>query len=380
MSKPQPFNWQQFKKYLEKDFGRYLPRDSFEIFKEKIFQGSYKQVAREFCSHCLEINYLLQLFGYEENLSEINLKTLIYGFEDFIIHTDINGYGRWTNKAEKLNPEDYQKIYLYKGIVLMEKYKQYGSASPAASVFKELEERKLVTPDLLDWTFKNRNNDYTPFRCSRFSTVKSYEEFAHQYRNDEIITARHLKRMERDQEVAQHKKNKTKIDHAVLMTRRKIKNEKLRAKVNKYLKTKPDVLDDIINERLDFPIFIIPNKVIDDVITDLDSLSYKNLKVLYSLMPRHISPKFKVLKRTVRAKLNKGLSGFLGFLPIREKTAFKNKQKEIQRKHYFELQRKDYIIQKRERKVARRVFIKTKGRIELMHFWDKRKLIEKFTS
>ena len=95
-------------------------------------------------------------------------------------------------------------------------------------------------------------------------------------------------------------------------------------------------------------------------------------------MPRHISPRFKVLKRKVKTKLNKGLSGFLGFLPIREKTAFKKKQKEIQRKHYFELQRKDYIIRKRERKVARRVFIKSKGRIELMHIWDKRILIEKF--
>ena len=116
MSKPQPFNWQQFKKNLEKDFGRHLPIDSFEVFKEKIFQGSYKQVAREFCSHCLEINYLLQLFGYEENLSEKNLKTLVYGLDDYISDTDINGHGRWTNKAEQLNPEDYQKIYLYKGI------------------------------------------------------------------------------------------------------------------------------------------------------------------------------------------------------------------------------------------------------------------------
>ena len=87
-------------------------------------------------------------------------------------------------------------------------------------------------------------------------------------------------------------------------------------KVIKYLKTKPDVLDDIINERLDFPIFLIPNKVVDEIILCLDSLSYKNLKVLYSLMPRHISPRFKVLKRTVRAKLNKGLSGFLGLLPM----------------------------------------------------------------
>ena len=108
--------------------------------------------------------------------------------------------------------------------------------------------------------------------------------------------------MERDQEVAQHKKNKTKIDHVVLMTRRKIKSEKLRAKVNKYLKTKPDVLDDIINERLDFPIFLIPNKVVDEIILCLDSLSYKNLKVLNSLMPRHISPRFKVLKRKVKTK------------------------------------------------------------------------------
>ena len=369
MSKPKPFNWQQFKKYLEKDFGRHLPMDSFEVFKEKTFQGSYKQVAREFCSHCLEINYLLQLFGYEENLSEINLKTLIYGFEDYIIHTDINGYGRWTNKAEKLNPEDYQKIYLYRGIVLMEKYKQYGSASPAASVFKELEERKLVTPDLLDWTFKNRNNDYTPFRCSRFSTVKNYEEFARQYRNDEIVTARHLKRMERDQEVAQHKKNKTKIDHVVLMTRRKIKNEKLRAKVNKYLKTKPDVLDDIINERLDFPIFLIPNKVVDEIILCLDSLSYKNLKVLYSLMPRHISPRFKVLKRTVRAKLNRGLPGFLGFLPVREIIVQKAKNKDKEREIYLERNRISRIMYKRKMSAIKRIYKKTNGRVHASVSW-----------
>ena len=380
MTKPQPFNWQQFKKYLEKDFGRRLQRDSLEVFKEKTFQGDYKKVAREFCSHCLEINYLLQLFGYEEHLSEKNLKTLIYGFEDYIIHTDINGYGRWTNKAEKLNPEDYHKVYLYKGMVLMEKYKQYGSASPAASVFQELEQSGLVTPELLDWTFKNRNNEYTPFRSSRFSTVKSYKEFVNQYRNDEIITARHLERMESDKEVAQHKKNKIKIDHVVLMTRRKIKNEKLREKVNNYLNTKPDIIDDILNQRLNFPIFLIPNKVVDEIILGLDCLSYKSLKTLCSLIPKHVSPKFKVLKRIVRAKLKKGLPGFLGFLPIREKTALKIKQKEIQRKHYFELHRKYNIIHERRRKSARQVFIKSKGRIELMHFWDKRKLIEKFTN
>ena len=35
MSKPKPFNWQQFKKYLEKDFGRLLPRDTFEALWAK---------------------------------------------------------------------------------------------------------------------------------------------------------------------------------------------------------------------------------------------------------------------------------------------------------------------------------------------------------
>ena len=226
MTKPQPFNWQQFKKYLEKDFGRYLPRDSFEVFKEKTFQGSYKQVAREFCSHCLEINYLLQLFGYEENLSEKNLKTLVYGLDDYISDTDINGHGRWTNKAEQLNPEDYQKIYLYKGIVLMEKYRQYGSASPAASVFKELEQRGLVTPELLDWTFKNRNCSYTPFRSSRYSNVRSYESFKRTYIEDEIRSEKHHKRMDRDHELSQKLKNKRKVEHSILMAKRKIRKQK----------------------------------------------------------------------------------------------------------------------------------------------------------
>ena len=202
-----PFNWQRLKIYLKKNFGRRLPKDALEIFKEKTFQANYKKVAKEYCSHCLEINYLLHLFGYEEHLSEKNLKTLIHGFDDYMSHTDINGCGRWTNKAEDLNPEDYQKIYLFKGIVLMEQYKQYGSASPAASVFKELEGRGLVTPQLLDWTFKNRNNGYTPFGCSRYSNVESYEEFANQYRDDEIVTARHIRRMERDEERSQKLKN-----------------------------------------------------------------------------------------------------------------------------------------------------------------------------
>ena len=297
MTKPKPFNWQQFKKYLEKDFGRHLTRDSLEVFKEKTFQGDYKKVAREFCSHCLEINYLLQLFGYEENLSEVNLKTLIYGFEDYIIHTDINGYGRWTNKAEKLNPEDYQKIYLYKGIVLMEKYRQYGSASPAASVFMELEQRGLVTPELLDWTFKNRNCSYTPFRCSRYPLdVKSYDSFKRTYIEDEIRSEKHHERMDRDHELSQKLKNKRKVEHSVLMAKRKIKNQNNREKVDNYLKKEPDILLDILNKNLDFPIYLLPNNILDLIKEKIEHLNKKQLQKIIDLIPRQSLDKFKELR------------------------------------------------------------------------------------
>ena len=139
--------------------------------------------------------------------------------------------------------------------------------------------------------------------------------------------------------------------------------------MNKYLKTNPDVLDDIINERLDFPIFLIPNKVVDEIILCLDSLSYKNLKVLYSLMPRHISPRFKVLKRTVRAKLNKGLSGFLGFLPIRETIVQKAKNKEKEREIYLERNRISRIMYKRKMNAIKRIYKKTNGRVHASVSW-----------
>lgn len=87
------------------------------------------------------------------------------------------------------------------------------------------------------------------------------------------------------------------------------------------------------------------------------------------MIPKHVSPKFKVLKRTVRAKLNIGLPGFLGFLPIREIIVQKVKNKEKEREIYRERDRKSRIMYKRKMNAIKRIYKKTNGRVHASVSW-----------
>ncbi len=47
------------------------------------------------------------------------------------------------------------------------------------------------------------------------------------------------------------------------MAKRKIRNQNNIEKLNNYLKEEPDVLQDILNENLNFPIYLIPQNILD---------------------------------------------------------------------------------------------------------------------
>ena len=86
---------------------------------------------------------------------------------------------RWNDSYSYYFLKKKKKINLFKGLILLEKF--HGNGSSVAKnimVFQQLERLNLLTPELLDWTFKNKSdNSYTPFGWARYGHIRSYKEY-----------------------------------------------------------------------------------------------------------------------------------------------------------------------------------------------------------
>ena len=329
MTTHEPFNWKKLEKYLNSNLEWNFPDETIESFKiktevefkEKVFGGWYREIRKDVCMKCEEINYLIQMLGYFEKLPSRKMDKIFFRFEHYLDHL-FSDQPPWRDLADTFNPEPFHLINHYKGMVLAEKFLKptggYGSATPAATIFTYLEEKGLVTPSLLDWTFKNRNNAYIPFRCSRYDlNIQNYEDFRIQYIDDSLRAARHDRMLEEDKKKSQILKNKHIVENALLLTQRKIKTDKIYLKLNAYLKTKPDILNDILHDKFKFHIYLIPHDIIDEIISKIDDLCLRDLRKIFNLIPHKAPTKFRVLRIKIREKLKKGLPGFLTFLNYR---------------------------------------------------------------
>lgn len=85
----------------------------------------------------------------------------------------------WNDGYSNIFFTDKDKVYLFKGLILLEKFLGNGSSvAKNIMVFQELERLNLLTPELLDWTFKNKSeNVYTPFGWARYGHIRSYKEY-----------------------------------------------------------------------------------------------------------------------------------------------------------------------------------------------------------
>ena len=176
---------------------------------------------------------------------------------------------RWNENYAFHFPTNDEKINLFKGLVLLERFNNNGGSVAAnIRVFGILEKSNLVTPDLLDWTFKNKSdNPYTPFGWARYGHVRSYEEYL-QFLDDEVLKARRHNKTE-SQNIANKKKRiiEKAEKHKEKMEMTELFNLVLYAKRDEYLKDESkDILKDIINKNLEFPIFIFPDYIIKKLI------------------------------------------------------------------------------------------------------------------
>ena len=200
---------------------------------------------------------------------------------------------RWNENYAFHFPTNDEKINLFKGLVLLERFNNNGGSVAAnIRVFGILEKSNLVTPDLLDWTFKNKSdNPYTPFGWARYGHVRSYEEYL-QFLDDEALKARIHNKTE-SQNIANKKKRiiEKAEKHKEKMEMTELSNLVLYAKRDEYLKDESkNILNDIINKKLEFPVFIFPDYIIKKLMLNLINLDEQSLQKLIQILPRK-SPK-----------------------------------------------------------------------------------------
>ena len=206
---------------------------------------------------------------------------------------------RWNENYAFHFPSNDEKINLFKGLVLLERFNNSGgSVATNIRVFEILEKSNLVTPDLLDWTFKNKSdNPYTPFGWARYGHVRSYKEYI-QFLDDEALKARRHNKTE-SQNIANKKKRiiEKAEKHKEKMEMTELFNLVLYAKRDEYLKDESkDILKDIINKKLEFPIFIFPDYIMKKLTQNLVKLDEENLQKLIQIIPRKSPSHIKELR------------------------------------------------------------------------------------
>lgn len=116
------------------------------------------------------------------NLKEIEKK--LAGFETLFSIAGVFG-----NSQEEIFhtfcKSDKDKVNLFKSLVLLEnKTGHLGRYAYSIHLFNAIKYYKLDSPELLDWTFKNRHpkNDYIPFgEFDSTPNIKNYQEYKENY-------------------------------------------------------------------------------------------------------------------------------------------------------------------------------------------------------
>ncbi len=207
----------------------------------------------------------------------------------------------WIIKIQKIPSNEL--IINFKFLVLYEKFCSNTSGSAAENIpfFLEIQRRGYSDPILLDWTFKNKSdNSYTPFGEVKYGGIRSYEEyveFKKAYRKRLNIHANTAEEDKRNKELRIIEKQK---NHELKIKRNKIQKDKLDALVEKYkASNKKNLLKDIIDSKLPFPLFMLPKNEVDLLQMELDKLNKEMLTKLLDKIPKRAPNHFKKLRKRI---------------------------------------------------------------------------------
>mgnify|MGYP001200748519 FL=1 len=249
---------------------------------------------------------LLMTLGSEYSLASLEDEQYLYNFDNdlrerFGVH--------WNEKWESKFSTDKEKILLLKGIILLEKIcekkgKKFlrGSTTITPTIFQEVERRNLLNSRLFDWIIRNRcSNVYTPFGGAKYSHIENYTQYLEFIDNKTKRERTH----NLDRELKKKKMLKKAEDHKIREKLSKKRNEfKNKLAKDYFIKNGNKFLDDIISQKLPFPLDLTPKEQINNVISKKTKLSNSELVILIARIPRKSASHIKKFKKLLVEELN----------------------------------------------------------------------------
>ena len=252
--------------------------------------------------------------GSEYALGGLEEEQYLYGFDQYL---QVRlGPNFWTEKWEKIFPTDKEKITLLKGVILLERIYETnrtgllrGSATVTTLVFKQIEEKKLLNPTLFDWVMRNRSsNEYTPFGGMKYSHIKNYTEYLAFIESEKLRLVR-TQETEKIHSLNRERKRREKLKKA---EDAKVRNEltkdrnKFKIKVvEDYFASKRDkFLDDLISQKLPFPLNLTPENELYIVISKMTKLNNSELEMLIKRIPRKSAFHIKEFRQSLVKELS----------------------------------------------------------------------------
>ena len=215
----------------------------------------------------------------------------------------------FNHKWAKYFPTDLDKINAFKGLLLLEVYKErlYGSSFHISQgsvavpiwVWNELCKAGLTSDELIKWCYENKgSNPYSPFGKVKYGYLDSVEEYKYMKAYDERRKIVHTEMLE------EHKiiQKVTTSAHQKRCRRTKRLNKVKYARAGKYFLEKDNTFfEDVVNDKLQFPMGVIAKRTLTNECKKLKSRNYGELKTFLSKVPRDKSVHLKRFREKIHS-------------------------------------------------------------------------------
>lgn len=207
-------------------------------------------------------------------------------------------------------PSNEEKILSFRGIVLLEKIDEEnggastGSTTVTAYICRRIIELGLDSDELMDFVLSNKSsNRYTPFGSISYSHVKSYKEFK------EFQTTKAIRRLahgNRQREAIEQKKEtnqQKQREHQIRIFKTQEQNKQKYDAVFSYFEDpNRELIYDIVNGKLTFPLPLIPQEEIDRISKNIPKLDFETVDQLLQIIPKRSTEKLRIFRKKLNLR------------------------------------------------------------------------------
>ena len=211
-------------------------------------------------------------------------------------------------KWDKTFPTNDSKILSFKGAVLLETLDELnggistGSTTVTAYICQRIIALGLDTDELMNFVLSNKSsNPYTPFGQRAASNFTDYQQFKDFEKNEKLRKFRHAEELLQSAEKKKLLKKKRSQEHKNKLYKKIEENNKKYDLVKTYFSdTENQLLNDLLQQNLPFPIFMIPKNELEKLTKRINELDISILDKLIENIPKKSPEHIREFRKKVR--------------------------------------------------------------------------------